>query len=378
MVSKRTLYMKDFHMSQKQYDLVFFIGRQQPTTIPHTKTIVQAFDHGDQVAVLIGSVDIARDPKNPFTFDERRMMTFWAVEDALGLDDAPENFHVFGVRDDLYNNQIWASQVQNIVYNLTGGKKDAKVALIGHKKDASTFYLDMFPEWDFIETPSFGDINATDIRKIIFDVVAKKGWSEAVEAALADMVPESTIKFLKDFAGGFVPQSRYNAIYANLVGEYNYLRHNEEIWKPAPYAHKDVTVDACVIQSGHVLVIRRKRFPGKGLLAMPGGHLEIDEEIEDGMLRELREEVKMKVPEPVIRGSIFAEKCFSHPKRSLRGRIITHAYGILLRNGPLPKLKAADDAAEAFWMPIAEFYRRRDEFFEDHFSMIDYFIKRAS
>lgn len=370
-------------MSKKKYDLVFFIGRQQPTTIPHVKTIVEAFDHGDQVAVLIGSVDIARDPKNPFTYEERRNMVNWAIEDAMAEDllnnrslTFKDSFHVFGVRDDLYNNQIWASQVQNIVYNLTGGNKDAKVALIGHKKDDSTFYLDMFPEWDFIETPSFGDINATDIRKVMFDVVAKKRWSQEIEDQLAGMVPTSTISFLKGFTDSFDP--KYSAIYANLVGEYNYLRHNEEIWKPAPYAHKDVTVDACVIQSGHVLVIRRKRFPGKGLLAMPGGHLEIDEEIEDGMLRELREEVKMKVPEPVIRGSIFATRCFSHPKRSLRGRIITHAYGILLRNGPLPKLKAADDAAEAFWMPIAEFYRSRDQFFEDHHAMIDYFIKRAS
>lgn len=368
-------------MSNKQYDLVFFIGRQQPTTIPHVKTIVEAFDHGDQVAVLIGSVDIARDPKNPFTYDERRNMVNWAVEDVMAEDmlnsrslTYKDNFHIFGVRDDLYNNQIWAAQVQNIVYNLTGGNKDAKVALIGHKKDASTFYLDMFPEWDFVETPSFGDINATDIRKTIFDVVAKKKWSVEIEEKLAEMVPTSTIAFLKDFTDSFIP--KYNAIYSNLVGEYNYLIHNEEIWKPAPYAHKDVTVDACVVQSGHILVIRRKRFPGKGLLALPGGHLEIWEEIEAGMLRELREEVKMKVPEAVIRGSIFAEKCFSHPKRSLRGRIITHAYGIQLRSGPLPKVKGADDAAEALWMPIAEFYRSRDQFFEDHWSMIDYFLRR--
>lgn len=368
-------------MSKKQYDLVLFIGRQEPTTIPHVKTIVECFDHGDQVAVLIGSVDIARDVKNPFTYEERHQIVTWAVEDAMADDihnkrslTYKDNFHIFGVRDDLYNNQIWASQVQNIVYNLTGGNKDAKVALIGHKKDESSFYLDMFPEWDFIATPSFGDINATDIRKTIFDVVAKKGWSDEIEAKLATMVPQATITFLKGFTDGFDP--KYNPIYANLVGEYNYLVHNEEIWKAAPYAHKDVTVDAIVVQSGHVLVIRRKKFPGKGLLAAPGGHLEIWEEILDGMLRELREEVKMKVPEAVIRGSIFAEKCFSHPKRSLRGRIITHAYGIQLRNGPLPKVKGADDAAEAFWMPIAEFYRSRHLFFEDHWSMIDYFLRR--
>lgn len=364
----------------KPYNLVLFIGRQQPTTIPHVKTIVRGFEYSDNVAVLIGSVDMARDVKNPFTYEERRKMVKWAVEEALLPDPAfglaevspLDGLHIFGVRDDLYNDQNWAAQVQSIIYNLTKGNKDAKVALIGHKKDASSFYLDMFPEWDFIETESFGNINATDIRKILFGRVPVEGFSKNIVDELRTMVPQSTVSFLEEFTNG----NSYE--YKTLVGEYNYLLHNEKIWSTAPYPHKDVTVDACVIQSGHVLVIRRKRFPGKGLLALPGGHLEIDEEIEDGMLRELREETKLKVPDAVLLGSVFATRCFSHPKRSLRGRIITHAYGIQLRNGPFPKVKAADDAAEAFWMTIAEFYQSRDKFLEDHWDMISFFIKRAN
>jgi len=98
---------------------------------------------------------------------------------------------------------------------------------------------------------------------------------------------------------------------------------------------------------------------------LPGGYLNPDETLVDCVLRELKEETKIDVPLKVLKGSIVHNKEFDDPKRSERGRIITHCYLIQLPNSKrLPKVKAADDAQEAFWLPLSEVSAMT--FFEDH------------
>jgi bifunctional NMN adenylyltransferase/nudix hydrolase len=102
--------------------------------------------------------------------------------------------------------------------------------------------------------------------------------------------------------------------------------------------------------------VRRGKFPGKGLLALPGGFLNPKETIEDCMLRELREETGLRVPTKVVAGSIKSRRVFDDPHRDARGRVITHAFLIELQpmEGGLPKVTGGDDAIEAFWIPISE------------------------
>ncbi|MBN6743269.1 NUDIX domain-containing protein, partial [Acidithiobacillus sp. MC6.1] len=93
-----------------------------------------------------------------------------------------------------------------------------------------------------------------------------------------------------------------------LVDEYAFLKNYHQQFASYPYPPVFVTVDAVVIHSGHILLVERKAEPGKGLLALPGGFLDQRERIEDGMLRELKEETNIKVPVPVLRGSIRASR----------------------------------------------------------------------
>ena len=90
------------------------------------------------------------------------------------------------------------------------------------------------------------------------------------------------------------------------------------------------------------------------------------------MLRELREETKLKVPAPVLKGSIKASHVFDAPNRSQRGRTITHAFLIELPPGPLPVVKGGDDARKAYWKPIGDL--KCEEFFDDHYHMIQYML----
>jgi bifunctional NMN adenylyltransferase/nudix hydrolase len=94
-----------------------------------------------------------------------------------------------------------------------------------------------------------------------------------------------------------------------------------------------VTADAVVVQSGHILLVERGRAPGKGLLALPGGFVNPEERIRDAAIRELREETsisdgKGQIP-PAMLASFIEDartRVFDAPNRSLRGRIITHAF----------------------------------------------------
>ncbi len=140
-------------------------------------------------------------------------------------------------------------------------------------------------------------------------------------------------------------------------------------WSNAPYPPIFVTVDAIVIQSGHVLLVERKAYPGKGLQALPGGFIRGDESLPAACIRELREETQLKVPGPVLKGSIRARRVFDAPFRSQRGRTITHGFLIELAPAPqLPKVKGGDDARHAFWLPLAEL--APEMLFEDHYHII--------
>jgi len=137
-----------------------------------------------------------------------------------------------------------------------------------------------------------------------------------------------------------------------------------------PYPPIFSTADAVVVQSGHILLIKRRAEPGRGLWALPGGYVNAntDKTVLDAAIRELREETMIKVPAPVLRGSIKASRVFDAIDRSPRGRIITHAFYIQLPDGELPKVKGSDDAEKAKWIPLSEV--TSDIMFEDHYQLI--------
>lgn len=327
------------------------IGRFQPFHNLHAQLIRQAASVADRVIVLIGGDDRPRTPKDPFTATERcNMITEWATS------ECPSVYAVAPILDFPYSDALWAAHVQQVVTSLVG---ESDIVLVGCKKDSSSFYLDMFPQWKLHEIPHTNAVDATKIRELFFD-----GQDLSF---VQSVVPTSTMQSLCVF--------KDTDCYSTLVNEKCTLDRYKKSWEAAPYAPTFVTVDACVIQSGHVLLVQRKHAPGRGLYALPGGFLDQQERIVDGVIRELREETRLKVPAPVLKGSIKEVHVFDAPNRSMRGRTITHAALIVLHDGPLPKVKGADDAAWAGWFPLSEC--KGHLFFEDHKDIIDYFQARV-
>lgn len=344
------------------HDLLVFVGRFQPFHLGHKRVIQLALEQAKRVLVLVGSSYQPRTIKNPFTYDERRTM----IENSL----EPQEISRVVIRplhDYLYNDNKWMQEVQKHVevtmQSFPDRSSHERIGIIGHDKDDSSWYLKAFPQWEFVEVGHnyVETIDATTIRDM---------W-------LSGQSPNFARGVLRDSVHSFIFEKFPKREYDRLVREYNCIKENKQQWKGTPYEVQFMTVDAVVVQSGHILLVRRRSAPGEGLWAIPGGYLNSNETFENGMLRELREETKIKVPEPVLKGSIKASKVFDAPGRSLRGRIVTEAFLIELPPGELPKVKGSDDAAKAKWIPLADFEKMEDQMFEDHHHIVSYFLGRV-
>ena len=98
-----------------------------------------------------------------------------------------------------------------------------------------------------------------------------------------------------------------------------------------------------------MLVVRRAKEPAKGTLDLPGGFVDMGETVEEGMIREIKEETGLDVTN--------IEYLFSSPNVYVYSGMGVHTLDMdyLVRvHGSVPAIKAADDAAEALWIPIAQ------------------------
>jgi bifunctional NMN adenylyltransferase/nudix hydrolase len=338
----------------KKYSFCVFIGRFSPFHLAHNELLNKALTLSDNVIVVLGSAYRARDIKNPWTAEEREAM----IRSPLNEEDS-KRVHFIRMRDYLYNDNLWLTDLQQRVAEITGDAGAGSIALIGHEHDRSSFYLKLFPQWKFEAVDNIDKYpHATRLRELYF----------THDIAYKQFIHPSIVQKMEDF--------KTTEAFKNLKDDYDYIRIYKGKWEGAPFKPTFNTVDAIVIKSGHVLVVRRKGNPGKGLIALPGGFLNQEERTQAGALRELKEETGIKVSKEDLEGAIVDQKVFDHPDRSLRGRTITHAFLINLKAGPLPQVKGADDADKAWWMPLSEFFSREGDFFEDHWHIINYFCNR--
>lgn len=332
--------------NNKHYKYLVFIGRFQPFHNGHKAVIDEALKRADEVIILIGSANLPRSLRNPFSVDERTAM----IKGAYPKDEAVR-IHCVALDDVLYNDTRWLQYVQASVRSVT---KDLRsdIGLIGHSKDSSSYYLSLFPHWASISVPSYHNLSATPIRESYL-----MGATPTPERT-----PESTRKVLAAFND--------TDDYKQLHEEAGFIDKYKKQWEAAPYPPTFMTADALVVQSGHILLVERRSMPGRGLWALPGGFVDPKETLLDACVRELREETRLKVPEPVLRGSRHSQHTFDDPYRSARGRTITQAFYFQLKSDAtgLPKVKGGDDAAQAFWLPLAELDSKK--MFEDHYAII--------
>lgn len=329
-----------------KYDYLIFIGRFQPFHLGHESVTRKALELSDKVIVLVGSAYQPRTVRNPWDFNEREAFMRLAFSQ-----EENRRILAFPLLDQTYNNQLWIKLVQQLVAGVVHNKiaSKPKIALIGHQKDETSDYLTQFPQWERVEVENYKNISSTKIRELYFN---NKEFAISLNSNIAMALEK--FKSTKAFE--------------EVQNEFYFVKKYKSAWDNAPYTPMFITVDAVVVQSGHILLIERKAQPGKGLMALPGGFLGANETLKTAVIRELREETRIKVPAPVLAGSITKQQVFDDPYRSARGRTVTHAYLIELKGDKLPKVKGGDDASKAFWVPFAEV--KPEMMFEDHFHII--------
>lgn len=133
------------------------------------------------------------------------------------------------------------------------------------------------------------------------------------------------------------------------------------------YPRPALTVDIIVLKrlnnTFHILLIKRKNDPFKGQWALPGGFIDIDEEIEDAAYRELKEETS------ISEITLYQFFTFGKMGRDPRGRTISIVYHGLLENEK-QSIKAGDDAKDLEWFSIDKL----PEIAFDHSEIINKFL----
>ncbi len=297
--------------------------------------------HG-QVFVALGGVTQGPSIINPWSLEERQTML------GLVLGDAAAAVAVLPVADCWYDDRRWAQSVRAAVASEAErrGLAQRNVFLYGLERGGAAAYRRLFPDWE--------------VRDI-----AAPALIPNLHERLLDVPPQAAFDSVPSALREWLAASLADALRSELREELHYVVAYRESWNAAPYTPIFVTVDALVTHRAHVLVVVRAQRPGRGLLALPGGFIDADEFLADSALRELREETGLELSATDCSGV----RVYDHPRRSLRGRIVTHLHRYELPVAtPVPPVRGGDDAARAYWLPYAA--ARPDRFFEDHYAML--------
>lgn len=402
-----------------KHKLAVVIGRMQFLHAGHIHLFREAAAKAEQLLVLVGSSDKAPSPSNPFSYEQRHEV----IRKALFEEGISNGYTRIKPLPDFYLEEQWLAEVHRLVQSHSDNQmpvsgytiSDSDVVLVGHEKDESSYYLKMFPEWAFYNAPNDRGLNATNFRKELFDLDPAKDYTflprlfdllksldekDGVELSgiiqeyirnsynlvqhfqvdgkycrMWRMFPDMTHlklnspKSMHEFLDEYIRSDAY----LHMKAEQQRYRDDKFSWAMAPYPATFVTTDAVVTHKSSILMIRRKHHPGKGLWALPGGFLGEKQWIRDSIIRELREETRIAVPNEDLLRIMQPVQVFDNPGRSLRGRTITHAARFNLDHLGLekrPKVRADDDADAVRWFTFGEILKADASLFEDHAEII--------
>lgn len=129
-----------------------------------------------------------------------------------------------------------------------------------------------------------------------------------------------------------------------------------------------VTVDLIAFTRRHdelnVVLVQRKHHPFQGGWALPGGFLEIDEDLAEAASREMLEETGLNIPP----SRLTQVGAYGTPGRDPRMRTVTVAFAAFQHG--LEDPNGSDDAAAARLWPVVEVLANPDFLAFDHFQIL--------
>jgi 8-oxo-dGTP diphosphatase len=135
---------------------------------------------------------------------------------------------------------------------------------------------------------------------------------------------------------------------------------------PHPFVTVDVILFSVINDDLKVLLIKRGKKPYKGLWAIPGGFVKINESLKDAAFRELEEETGLK--------EVYLEQLytFGDVKRDPRGRVITITYFALVDSAKIKPIKKEKEIKDIMWHSVYNL----EELAFDHKKILKYALER--
>ena len=157
----------------QQFDYLVIIGRFQPFHAGHKMVMDSALSLSKRVIIVLGSHNQPRSFTNMWLSHERQHMILscYSKEEQSRIDFAYQETFA-------YNNNKWVASIQNQVDDIIhkeGRVGPAKVGLIGHAKDYTSYYLKLFPTWKSVNVAASILTNATDTRVELMETKEFKG-----------------------------------------------------------------------------------------------------------------------------------------------------------------------------------------------------------
>jgi bifunctional NMN adenylyltransferase/nudix hydrolase len=324
-----------------------FIGRFQPFHLGHKAVVNQAIEDGiNKLIIIVGSAYSFKTFKDPFSYTVRQKL----IE--LSLQDIDNNKFSIHPMEDYEEDYEWVNKITTIVLNTLEEEKEYNVTLYGYRKDASSYYLNLFPDWGYREVLNKDNINATDIRKSMYEFK----WDDIKDKLYKDCYNYFSIKNeISDNEDEIFPITEF----IRLQREYEQHIQFKHKWSNTPHEVQFITVDALILTQGHIVLIERDQFPCKGALSLIGGFVNSNERLLQGAIRITQEKTGIKLSKNNMINQTFRDK----PNRSLRGRTLTHAFLFEIQQS-LAKWKGIK------LIPINEIERYKHQMFEDHFFIV--------
>jgi bifunctional NMN adenylyltransferase/nudix hydrolase len=343
----------------KKFKLAVVIMRAQLPTIAHLKLLDKCSEVAHHTLVLLGSSNLPPTFRNPFSADTRRTLLSEGMSShqimtthMMPLPDFPTDFE-------------WEADVLEKIAKAEkalGISTPNETTLVAHEKDDTSYYVRNFPQITLTEVESFGDYNATDAR-IAF-------W-EGNYDRLNELTVPAIVKELMQY--------RKTKEFARIQEEYQAVNKFREAYKDLPHGINFITGDALVICGSYILLVERAGKIGKGLWALPGGFKEVGEDIHKTVERELFEETVIDVPARALRQGYKGCDQFWGKSRDPRGDFTTNCGVFVIepnKDGTLPKVRGASDAAKAEWLHISEVRSMSRKLFADHAMIIETQMRR--
>lgn len=324
-----------------------YIGRFQPPHTAHLRVMEEALGKVGTLIVVIGSAHAPRTLKNPWTAGERGELIGAMLREA-GVD--PARVRLAAVPDHPYDEDRWLAAVRAGVEAHTGAspsQEGGDVALIGHLKDDSSYYLRSFPDWPFLPTAVISPLSATDVRRAYF-----AGELDPV----AGMVPPAVHAWLDAF--------RETPEFAELRADAAWLRETQAgggTWPPLRVEALALVTDP----AGRVLLTRRGERPGRGLLTLPGAEVLPAETLAAAARRAAAGALGVTPDDPALTLSSTPAAVYDAPGRSTRGRVIAHVF----------RLGWAGEAGNGGWTHPQDALSHPEAFFEDTHALLEQLLR---